>query len=184
MTTPTDNHLVWIDLEMTGLDPMNHVILEIATIVTDNQLNIVAEGPNLAIHQPESQLQLMDAWCTKTHTESGLVARVRASHLDMAAAEQQTLEFLKPYIQPNTSPLCGNSIWKDRHFLCHHMPSLERFLHYRTIDVSTVKELARRWAPKLYQKVEKEGAHLALQDIRESIAELKYYQTCFFNLSQ
>ena len=172
-------HLIWIDLEMTGLDPVVDRILEIATIVTDSQLEVIAVGPNLVIHQSEAVLQGMNEWCVKTHTESGLVQRIRESQLTERQAEDQTLAFLKQYVKENTSPICGNSVWQDRRFLNQYMPQLDQFFHYRQIDVSTIKELARRWAPTLFDGLKKENKHLALDDIRESIAELKYYRDHF-----
>lgn len=167
--------LVWIDLEMTGLVPERDVILEIATLVTDEQLQILAEGPVLAIHHTEDVLSGMDAWNQRQHARSGLLERVRVSTLDMAAAEQVTLEFLKQWVAPQSSPMCGNSICQDRRFLARHMPRLEGFFHYRNLDVSTLKELARRWYPEL-AKFEKADAHRALEDIRASIEELRYYR--------
>ena len=172
-------HLIWIDLEMTGLDPVVDRILEIATIVTDSQLEVIAVGPNLVIHQSEAVLQGMNEWCVKTHTESGLVQRIRESQLTERQAEDQTLAFLKQYVKENTSPICGNSVWQDRRFLNQYMPQLDQFFHYRQIDVITIKELARRWAPTLFDGLKKENKHLALDDIRESIAELKYYRDHF-----
>ena len=174
--------LIWIDLEMTGLDPDRDCILEIATIVTDSALNVLAEGPVFAIHQPESVLGLMDEWNRSHHGSSGLVERVRASGVDEAEAERQTLAFLAQWSEPGSSPMCGNSIGQDRRFLARHMRALETFFHYRNIDVSTVKELARRWRPDVLAGVKKEGAHLALDDIRESIAELRHYRDAFFRL--
>jgi oligoribonuclease len=174
--------LVWIDLEMTGLDPDRDCIIEIATIVTDSTLNVLAEGPVFAIHQPESVLGLMDEWNRSHHGSSGLVGRVRASGVDEAEAERQTLAFLAQWSEPGSSPMCGNSIGQDRRFLARHMRALEAFFHYRNIDVSTVKELARRWRPDVLAGVKKKGAHLALDDIRESIAELRHYRDAFFRL--
>ena len=174
--------LVWIDLEMTGLDPDRDCIIEIATIVTDSALNVLAEGPVFAIHQPEPVLGLMDEWNRSHHGSSGLVRRVRASGVDEAEAERQTLAFLAEWSEPGSSPMCGNSIGQDRRFLARHMRALETFFHYRNIDVSTVKELARRWRPDVLAGVKKEGAHLALDDIRESIAELRHYRDAFFRL--
>lgn len=173
---------VWIDLEMTGLDPELNVIIEIASIVTDTELNIVAEGPALAIHQHESHLAIMDDWNTQHHNDSGLVRRVRESQVDTAAAEQATLEFLRSYLKPQESPLCGNSVGQDRRFLKRYMPELEAFFHYRNLDVSSVKELARRWRPEVLAGVSKAGKHLALDDVRESIEELKHYRANFFRL--
>ncbi len=178
-TAPNPSHLVWIDLEMTGLDPSQDTIIEIATIVTDSDLNVVAKGPVLAIWQPPEVLAAMDAWNQKHHGESGLIARVQQSHISMADAEQQTLDFLKSYIVPNTSPLCGNSICQDRQFLMRHMPTLIQFLHYRNLDVSTVKELAKRWMPEILGQFVKKNLHQALADIEESIGELRFYREHF-----
>lgn len=177
-----NDRLVWIDLEMTGLDPEKERIIEIATIVTDSQLNLIAEGPVLAVHQPDAVLDAMDEWCTRTHGESGLTARVRASRLTEAEAEQQTLAFLEQHLKAGQSPLCGNSVGQDRRFLVKYMPGLEAFFHYRNLDVSTVKELARRWRPDVLEGVRKKGTHLALDDIRESIDELRHYRETFFRL--
>jgi len=176
------NHLVWIDLEMTGLDPEKERIIEMATIITDSELNLVAEGPVIAIKQPDSLLDAMDEWCTKTHGESGLTQRVKDSEISEAEAEQQTLEFLKHYMSAGSSPLCGNSIGQDRRFLVKYMPELEDFFHYRNLDVSTIKELARRWRPDVLGGVKKKGSHLALDDIRDSINELRHYREHFFKL--
>ncbi|OEY65250.1 oligoribonuclease [Marinobacter sp. X15-166B] len=178
----TTDRLVWIDLEMTGLDPEQERIIEIATIVTDANLQIIAEGPVLAVKQPDSLLDAMDEWCTRTHGENGLTQRVRDSHISEAEAEQQTLAFLSQHLEPGQSPLCGNSVGQDRRFLVKYMPRLEAFFHYRNLDVSTVKELARRWRPDVLQGVSKKGTHLALDDIRDSIAELQHYREHFFNL--
>ncbi|WP_144775698.1 oligoribonuclease [Marinobacter maritimus] len=175
-------HLVWIDLEMTGLDPEKERIIEMATIITDSELNLVAEGPVVAINQPDSLLDAMDEWCTRTHGESGLTKRVRESKVSEAEAEQQTLAFLKEYMEKGESPLCGNSIGQDRRFLVKYMPELEDFFHYRNLDVSTVKELARRWRPDVLEGVKKQGSHLALDDIRDSINELRHYREHFFKL--
>jgi len=172
-------HLVWMDLEMTGLDPEIDTILEIATIITDGELNIVAEGPNIAIHQPDSVLDAMNDWCKEHHGQSGLTARVQVSSTDMSAAEQQTLDFIKQYVPENSSPLCGNSIHQDRRFLVLYMPKLEAWMHYRNIDVSTLKELGGRWYPKI-RAPRKQAEHLALADVRESIAELAFYRERFF----
>jgi len=171
--------LVWMDLEMTGLDPNVDTILEIATIITDGQLNTVAEGPNIVIHQPDSVLDIMGDWCKEHHGASGLSARVRTSTTSMLDAEQQSLDFIKQYVPQGVSPLCGNSIHQDRRFLVPYMPTLEGYLHYRNIDVSTVKELTRRWYPHIEAPV-KAGEHLALADVRESIAELKFYREQVF----
>lgn len=173
-------YLVWMDLEMTGLEPERDVIIEIATIITDDNLNVVAEGPVMAVHQPDLLLAAMDEWNTRTHGESGLVERVRNSSINAAEAEQKTIEFLQEHgIEPGSSPLCGNSIHQDRRFLVKYMPALEAFMHYRNIDVSTVKELAKRWKPEVVDSFEKSGSHQALDDIRESIAEMKHYRQHF-----
>ena len=174
------HNLIWLDLEMTGLDPVQNKIIEIATIVTDAELNVLAEGPNLAIHQPDIELDKMDAWCVSTHGASGLTQRVRQSTVDCAQAEQQTLDFLRQWVEPGISPLCGNSIGLDRRFLLAYMPQLAAYFHYRNLDVSTLKELARRWAPEVLAAFDKEGSHLALDDIRESIAELRHYRQALF----
>lgn len=177
--TGKENRLIWIDLEMTGLSVMKNRIIEIATIVTDDELNLVAEGPNLAIHQPEELLIKMDDWNQLHHGRSGLIERVRNSQINEAEAEAQTLDFLKQYVDAKASPMCGNSVCTDRHFLNLYMPTLEAFFHYRQIDVSSVKELARRWAPSVFEGHTKESAHLALEDVRESIEELRYYRQHF-----
>jgi len=169
-------HLIWIDLEMTGLQPDSDLIIEIATIVTDKHLEVIAEGPVLAVHQSDAVLAAMDDWNTKQHGGSGLLARVRASRTDAAAAERATLDFLQTHVEAGRSPMCGNSICQDRRFLARHMPQLERFFHYRNLDVSTLKELAQRWAPAIAQGFQKTGSHLALDDVRESINELRYYR--------
>ncbi|MEE3117654.1 MAG: oligoribonuclease [Pseudomonadota bacterium] len=176
------DRLVWIDLEMTGLDPEKERIIEMATIVTDSDLNLVAEGPVIAVHQPDSLLDAMDEWCTNTHGASGLTQRVKDSTITEAEAEQQTLAFLQAHVEPGKSPLCGNSIGQDRRFLVKYMPALEAFFHYRTLDVSTIKELARRWRPDVLAGVKKQGSHLALDDIRDSINELRHYRETFFKL--
>ncbi|HUX82579.1 MAG TPA: oligoribonuclease [Halothiobacillus sp.] len=176
---PTES-LVWIDLEMTGLDPMTDTIIEMATIVTDKHLNILVEGPVIAIHHPQATLDTMDEWNQRTHGESGLIARVLASQVSMRQAELQTLEFLQSWTVPGKSPMCGNSICQDRRFMVRLMPQLEQFFHYRNLDVSTVKELARRWHPDILQGVKKNASHQALDDIRGSIGELVYYRTHFF----
>lgn len=174
------DNLIWIDLEMTGLSSQTDRIIEIATIVTDSQLNLLAEGPMLAIHQPDDLLAAMDDWNRQQHGESGLVARVRASRLDERMAEQQTLEFLRQYVPPGQSPMCGNSICQDRRFMARCMPELEAFFHYRNLDVSTVKELGRRWYPERIKGFNKSSTHLALQDIRDSIDELRFYRERLF----
>lgn len=178
----SDQNLIWVDLEMTGLDPEQHKIIEIATIVTDSELNILAEGPVLAIHQSDEELDKMDDWCTNTHTNSGLVERVKASQIDEAEAIEQTIEFLKKWVPKGKSPICGNSIGQDRRFLYKHMPLLEEYFHYRYVDVSTLKELTRRWKPEVLDGFKKTGSHLALDDIRESIAELRYYRETIFSI--
>jgi oligoribonuclease len=174
--------LIWIDLEMTGLDTQNDSIIEIATIVTDADLEVLAEGPVLAIHQGQQVLDGMDDWNREQHGNSGLIRRVQESSLSAADAERMTLEFLSDYVSPNTSPMCGNSICQDRRFLARCMPDLERYFHYRNLDVSSVKEVARRWAPGVAAKFEKTSAHLALEDIRDSIRELQYYRDNFFQI--
>ncbi len=173
------NNLIWIDLEMTGLDPDRDAILEIATVVTDQDLNLLATGPVLAIRQPESLLATMDDWNRKHHTESGLLERVRSVGVSEPEAEARTLEFLKQWVPPGASPMCGNSICQDRRFLYRRMPKLEAYFHYRNLDVSTLKELARRWAPRLQEGFKKKNAHQALADILESIEELRYYRENF-----
>lgn len=172
------NFLIWIDLEMTGLNPNRDRIIELAVLVTDNQLNIIAEGPTLVIHQDDILLNGMDEWNTKHHAESGLVERVRQSVVTESQAENDVIDFLSAYLKPGESPLCGNSIYQDRIFLARYMPKLEKFCHYRNLDVSTVKELARRWKPELAFK--KQSTHRALDDIKESIDELKFYRQHFF----
>ena len=178
----SDQNLIWVDLEMTGLDPETHKIIEIATIVPDRELNILAEGPVLAIHQPESELDKMDDWCTNTHTNSGLVERIRNSSVTEQEAIRQTIEFLEQWVPKGKSPICGNSIGQDRRFLYKHMPELEQYFHYRYVDVSTLKELTRRWKPEVLDGFSKSGSHLALDDIRESIAELQYYRKTIFSI--
>ncbi len=175
--------LVWMDLEMTGLDPEQDTIIEIATIVTDDNLNIVEEGPVFAVFQPDSVLDGMDEWNQKTHGESGLVQRIREEGVSMAQAEMETLDFVRRHVGERVSPLCGNTIWQDRRFLVRYMPQLEAYLHYRNIDVSTIKELARRWRPAIADGHTKRNAHTALSDIRESIDELRYYREAFFRPS-
>ncbi len=171
------NNLIWIDLEMTGLDPTSDTIIEIATLITDVKLDIVAEGPVLAIHQPDHVLDAMDDWNKRHHGCSGLIAKVQASTTSMTEAETQTLAFLRQYVPPNASPMCGNSICQDRRFLSRFMPDLEKYFHYRHLDVSTLKELKRRWYPQVLE-FEKQNKHLALADIYESIEELRYYRQC------
>ena len=179
MSSKSAKNLIWIDLEMTGLQIEEERIIEIATIVTDSQLNIIAEGPVLAIHQATPLLDAMDEWNTRQHHGSGLVERVKNSSIDETEAERQTLDFLRRYVPPGKSPMCGNSICQDRRFLYAYMPRLCAFFHYRNLDVSTLKELCKRWAPKLAESYHKESQHLALQDIRDSIDELKFYRQNF-----
>jgi oligoribonuclease len=179
--TQEANNLIWIDLEMTGLDTNNDKIIEIATIMTDAQLNIIAEGPMLAIHQSSEVLAGMDEWNTRQHGQSGLVDRVRNSTLDEAEAERQTIDFLSEHVAPGASPMCGNSICQDRRFMARCMPKLEAFFHYRNLDVSTIKELVARWAPpNVISGFRKGGSHLAMDDTRDSIRELRYYRESFF----
>ncbi|MGZ8908029.1 MAG: oligoribonuclease [Methylobacter sp.] len=173
------SHLIWVDLEMTGLDPDNDLIIEIATIVTDKNLNVLAQGPALAVHQSDAALAAMDEWNQQHHGQSGLIKRVKASTINDAEAERQTLAFLKQWVPENTSPMCGNSIGQDRRFLYRYMPNLEAYFHYRNIDVSTVKELAARWAPLIKDGFKKQSSHQALDDIIESIEELRYYREHF-----
>ncbi|MAR94039.1 MAG: oligoribonuclease [Candidatus Poseidoniaceae archaeon] len=174
-----EQRLVWIDLEMTGLDIEKESIIEIATIITDGELNIIAHGPNVAITVDESLIEGMDEWNTTHHFESGLVERIREQGVSLIDAEKRTLDFLKEWVDPNTAPLCGNSVWNDRRFLEKEMPNVAEYLHYRMIDVSTVKELARRWYPEV-DKYPKKGAHLALDDIIESVEELEYFRDKVF----
>ena len=172
-------NLVWIDLEMTGLNPERHVIVEIASIVTDDQLNVVAEGPDIVIHQPDDVLSHMEPWSLEHHQASGLLDRINASVYTTEQAEKETLSFIKQHCQRGQTPLCGNSICQDRRFLVKHMPTLEAFFHYRNIDVSSIKELAKRWYPNL-PRFEKQKTHLALRDIKESIDEMHYYRRYVF----
>jgi len=180
--TCSDTNLIWLDLEMTGLEPDVDVILEIASIVTDSQLNILAQGPVFAIHQSDEVLDNMNEWCIEHHGKSGLTQRCRESVSSLADANAATLKFIEQYVPKGKSPMCGNSIGQDRRFINKYMPDFEEYFHYRNIDVSTVKELARRWKPEVLDKVVKTGAHLALDDILESIAEMKVYQEHFFKL--
>jgi oligoribonuclease len=173
-------NLIWLDLEMTGLNPDTDLILEIATLVTDKQLNILADGPVLAIHQTDVILSAMGDWCTRQHGQSGLSQRVRDSQITEAEAEHMTLDFLRQHVPSNTSPMCGNSICQDRRFLARHMPELEKFFHYRNLDVSSLKELGKRWAPGILEGYTKQSKHLAMDDIRDSIAELKFYRERLF----
>ena len=175
----SNNNLIWIDLEMTGLDPEKERIIEMAVIVTDSELNMVAEAPVFAIYQSDELLSNMDSWNTKQHNASGLVARVQASKVSESQAEQEMLAFLKQYVLAGKSPMCGNTVYQDRRFLTKYMPELEKFFHYRLLDVSTLKELALRWAPQIYSGVQKDSKHLALDDVRESIEELRYYRKNF-----
>ena len=174
-----ENNLIWIDLEMTGLDPQNDVIIEIATIVTDSELNVLAEGPSLAIHQADEVLNGMNEWCVQQHGKSGLSARVKSSSINVADAEAQTLAFLEQFVPKSVSPMCGNSICQDRRFLANYMPELESYFHYRNLDVSTLKELARRWQPSVLEGFKKHSSHLAMDDIKDSIDELKHYRQHF-----
>ncbi len=176
------NNLIWIDLEMTGLDTVNDVIIEIATIVTDGNLNILSEGPVFAIHQTETVMNAMDDWNTKQHGNSGLTERVLKSSATAQDAEMATIAFLKEYVAEGVSPMCGNSICQDRRFMARLMPDLEKYFHYRHLDVSTIKELAKRWSPDVTNGMTKQGAHLAMADIVDSIEELKHYRDKFFIL--
>lgn len=178
------NALIWIDLEMTGLYPDKDVIIEVATIVTDSNLEIIAEGPVMAIHQEDAILNAMDEWNTRTHSGTGLIDRIRKSDITTAEAEKQTLSFLDRHVPKNRSPMCGNSICQDRRFLARLMPDLEAWFHYRNMDVSTLKELVARWRPELLKGFSKKNTHKALDDIRESIDELKYYRECFLKMNQ
>lgn len=175
-------NLVWIDLEMTGLDTVNDRIIEIATIVTDAELNVLAEGPSIAIHQPDEVMDGMDDWNTRQHGQSGLTQRVKDSRVTCAEAEMATLAFLRQHVDDNCSPMCGNSICQDRRFMAREMPELESFFHYRNLDVSTLKELVRRWRPDLRNGFSKTSSHLAMDDIRDSIAELQFYRQHFLQL--
>ena len=182
MTSPNTRktNLVWLDLEMTGLNPETDRIIEVASLITDPQLNVLAEGPCLAVHQSEALLGAMDEWCTRTHTASGLVARIRESTVDIEEAQAQTLAFLEKWVDPGCSPLCGNSIAHDRRFVRRYMPKFEDFLHYRNVVVSSIKELVHRWYPRSLWAPKKKGNHLALDDIRESVEELRYYRANLF----
>ena len=180
---PNPTHLIWLDLEMTGLNPEHDGIIEMATIVTDTDLNVIAESPIFTIHQSDALLDGMDDWNTKQHGGSGLVARVKASTTTYKEAEADMLAFLKKYVPAGKSPMCGNSIWQDRRFLARYMPELEKYFHYRMVDVSSLKELALRWNPRVYDGVEKESKHLALDDIRDSINELRHYREHFLKLA-
>lgn len=180
--TASATNLIWIDLEMTGLVPETHRIIEMATLVTDSQLNVLAEGPIIAVHQPESELAKMDAWNVNQHGKSGLTQRVRDSVITEAEACERTLSFLRQWLPPGKSPMCGNSICQDRRFLARWMPELEKYFHYRNLDVSTLKELCGRWAPAVAKGFTKESTHLAMDDIRDSVAELRYYREHFIKL--
>ena len=182
MPQQNPENLIWIDLEMTGLDPMEDRIIEIATIVTDKNLNILEEGPTLAVKQSNEMLAGMDEWCTTQHGKSGLTDRVRNSSISEATAEAVTIAFLDKYVPCGRSPMCGNSICQDRRFLARWMPELEEFFHYRNLDVSTLKELARRWAPEVCEGFSKESSHLAMDDIKDSIAELQYYRKTILSI--
>jgi len=174
---PADqNNLIWIDMEMTGLTPDSDRIIEVAILVTDPQLEVIAEGPVLVVHQPDEVLEAMDTWNRGVHGKSGLIAKVKASRLDEAAVEARMLEFLAPHVPAGASPMCGNSICQDRRFLARSMPRLETYFHYRNLDVSTLKELVKRWKPEVAKGLKKEGKHEALADILDSVEELKYYR--------
>ena len=175
----SEQNLVWVDMEMTGLNPDTDAVIEIATIVTDTHLKTLAEGPVIAIHQPDGRLDAMDEWNTRQHTSSGLVERVRQSRDTEMTATRRTIDFIRQYVPHGKSPMCGNSICQDRRFMARHMPDLEAWFHYRNLDVSTVKILMQRWRPELESGIEKDAAHLALEDIRQSIEELRYYRTHF-----
>jgi oligoribonuclease len=179
-----EHNLIWIDLEMTGLIPDTDVIIEIATIVTDSNLNTLAEGPVIAVHQSDQILSGMDEWNTRQHGQSGLTQRVKDSVTSTAEAERETIDFLRQWVPAGKSPICGNSICQDRRFLARYMPELEAYFHYRNLDVSSLKILAQRWNPAVLKGVKKEGTHLALADIRDSIAELQHYREHFLNISK
>jgi len=177
------NNLIWVDMEMTGLDPDKDMVIEIATIITDTHLNTLAEGPVIAVHQSNARLQAMDEWNTRQHTRSGLVERVKASDYDEHRAAQETIAFLEQWVPSGASPMCGNTICQDRRFMVRHLPQLEAYFHYRNLDVSTLKILMQRWRPELESGFIKTGTHLALDDIRESINEMRYYREHFLNLA-
>ncbi|MGB1310295.1 MAG: oligoribonuclease [Leucothrix sp.] len=180
--TVDNNNLIWIDLEMTGLDTFNDLIIEIATIVTDKDLNILAKGPMIAIHQADEIMAGMDSWNTKQHGKSGLTERVRTSHYNESQAEQETINFLSQYIDKGKSPMCGNSICQDRRFMARCMPELESYFHYRNLDVSTLKELANRWKPEAVSGFKKKGSHLAMDDVIDSIDELRFYRQAIMSI--
>ncbi len=175
-----ENNLIWVDMEMSGLSPDTDRVLEIAVVITDSQLEVIAEGPVIVVHQPDRVLAAMDSWNTATHGRSGLTQRVRETAIDEASAEQQVIEFLQTLVPSGKSPMCGNSICQDRRFMARWLPQLEAYFHYRNLDVSTLKELSRRWKPEVYRKFEKQSKHEALADIYESIAELKHYRQFMF----
>ncbi len=177
-----ENNLIWIDLEMTGLNPDRDRIIEIATLITDINLNILAEGPEIAVHQSDEQLKLMDSWNVRTHKESGLIARVRVSCFDDRSAEIATIAFLEQWVSSGRSPICGNSVGQDRRFLFRYMPELEAYFHYRSLDVSTLKVLAQSWKPEILNVFKKKNIHRAMADIRESVAELAYYREHFIQI--
>jgi len=182
MAQQDPNHLIWLDMEMTGLEPDQDRIIELAIVITDAELNTVAEAPVLAVHQPDAVIDGMDEWNTRTHGQSGLIERVKASSLDEAAVEARMLDFIAQYVPERSSPMCGNSICQDRRFMARYMPRLEAWFHYRNLDVSTLKELARRWHPEVAKGVKKQGKHEALADIHESIEELRHYRTHFLRM--
>jgi len=179
---PNESHLIWVDMEMTGLRPEVDRIIEVAVVVTDSALNILATGPVLAIHQPDAVMAAMDSWNTATHGRSGLTARVKASNVTEATAQSMLIDFLRPWVPPGKSPMCGNSIGQDRRFMARTMPELEAYFHYRNLDVSTVKELCKRWRPEVAKAFAKRSAHTALADIEESIDELRHYRAHFFSM--
>ena len=182
MPQPNNENLIWIDLEMTGLDPLSDRIIEIATIVTDKNLNIIDKGPAIAVHQSDEMLDGMDEWCTSQHGKSGLTERVRHSSVSEETAEAVTIAFLRKYVPEGRSPMCGNSICQDRRFLARWMPELEMYFHYRNLDVSSLKELASRWKPEVLEGFSKQGSHLAMDDIKDSIEELKHYRKVMLSI--